>query len=250
MSAATALDQSESMRAIAESWAPQQTLRWAFETYGHDIAIASAFGPEGIVVLDMCANVKRDFRVFIVDTGYLFPETLELARKVELRYGIHIERVEAPVSTDQQNDLHGPHLWRRDPDRCCQVRKLDPLRTKLSELRAWVTAIRRDQTPARKNAGRIQWDAIFNLVKVNPLLDWTEEKVWNYIREHRLDYNPLHDRNYSSIGCVHCTRPVQAGESSRAGRWSGFTKSECGFHSTSEPDRRSPLVRLSNGESK
>lgn len=230
MPAPKVLDQCEKMRQVAESWTPQQVLQWAFESYGSEIAIASAFGPEGIVVLHLCASVRRDFRVFMVDPGYLFPETLELARKVEMRYGIKVERVRASVTTEAQAELYGPRLWARDPDQCCQVRKVEPLRKKLGELSAWVTAIRRDQTPARKNAGRVQWDAIFNLVKVNPLVDWTDEMVWRYIREHRLDYNPLHDRKYSSIGCVHCTRPVQEGESSRAGRWSGFIKSECGLH--------------------
>ena len=233
MSDANEQDQYEEMRQVAEAWSQQQTLQWAFKTYGSKIAVASAFGPEGIVLLDLSASVSRDFRVFTVDTGYLFPETLELARKVEIRYGIHVERVEASVTTEAQTNLYGPQLWARDPDQCCQVRKVEPLRKKLGELRAWVTAIRRDQTPARKSAGRVQWDTIFNLVKVNPLVDWTEKMVWSYIHEHRLDYNPLHDRNYSSIGCVHCTRPVQEEENSRAGRWSGFTKLECGLHGTS-----------------
>lgn len=245
MSVAKALEQCEEMRRVAEFWTPQQTLQWAFKTYGSEIAIASAFGPEGIVVLNLSASVCRDFRVFMVDPGYLFPETLELARKVEIRYGIQVERVKASVTTDAQTELYGPQLWARDPDQCCQVRKVEPLRKKLSDLRGWVTAIRRDQTPARKNAGRVQWDANFHLVKVNPLVDWTDEMVWSYIREHRLDYNPLHDRKYASIGCVHCTRPVQEGESSRAGRWSGFVKSECGLHGPSEADRRSGPSRAS-----
>jgi phosphoadenosine phosphosulfate reductase len=233
MSAAKVPEEWEEMRRVAESWSPQQTLQWAFKTYGSEIAIASAFGPEGIVVLNLSASVSRDFRVFMVDTGYLFPETLELARKVEIRYGIHVERVEASVTTEAQTNLYGPQLWARDPDQCCQLRKVEPLSKKLGELRAWVTAIRRDQTPARKSAGRVQWDTIFNLVKVNPLVDWTEKMIWSYIHEHRLDYNALHDRKYSSIGCVHCTRSVQEEENSRAGRWSGFTKLECGLHGTS-----------------
>jgi phosphoadenosine phosphosulfate reductase len=218
------------MRVISESWSPEQALQWAFNTYGTDVAVASAFGPEGIVVLDIAAGIRRDLRVFTLDTNYLFPETFYLVEKVERRYGIQVERVLPSLTSETQATLYGPELWSRNPDQCCRLRKVEPLKRKLTQLRAWVTAIRRDQTPARRNAGRIEWDAKFGLMKINPLVDWTSEMVWSYIHEHRLDYNPLHDRNYPSIGCVHCTRPVRDGEDPRAGRWSGFSKSECGLH--------------------
>ncbi len=223
-------DPSENVTLASEQWSAQDALRWAFDTYGTDVAIASAFGPEGLVLLDIAAELRRDLRVFTLDTGYLFPETFELARKVERRYGIRVERVLPAVAPETQAELHGDKLWARNPDQCCGIRKIAPLRKKLQELRAWVTAIRRDQTAARRSAARVEWDPKFALVKINPLVDWTSEMVWTYIREHRLDYNPLHDLNYPSIGCTHCTRPVKSGENQRAGRWSGFTKSECGLH--------------------
>src|SRR5439155_749273 len=126
------------------------------------------------------------------------------------------------TESGSQEQAHGPALWSRDPDRCCNLRKVEPLRNKLKELRAWITAIRRDQTVARGSARKLEWDAKFQLVKVNPIADWTSAMVWSYIRRHEVPYNPLHDRNYPSIGCTHCTRATQAGEDARAGRWSGF----------------------------
>jgi phosphoadenosine phosphosulfate reductase len=234
----------EAIRQSAEAWSPQQTLRWAFATYGRDVAIASAFGPEGIALLDMAAQIEQGLRVFLLDTGYLFPETLELARKVERRYGIQVEHLAASLTPEKQSERHGPELWKRDPDRCCQLRKLEPLRRKLNALQAWITGIRRDQTPDRQHAGRVQWDRNFSLVKINPLVDWTSEMVWSYIRRFRLDYNPLHDRGYPSIGCVHCTRAVAEGESSRAGRWAGHPKLECGLH-REDADSSSGLCQIS-----
>jgi phosphoadenosine phosphosulfate reductase len=230
MSSSGAPQAHEAIGQAAEAWTPQQTLRWAFATYGKDIAIASALGPEGIVLLDIAAHVQQSVPVFLLDTGYLFPETLELAQKVENRYGIQIERLKASLNPKEQSEKYGTELWKRDPDGCCQLRKLEPLRRKLKGLRAWITGIRRDQTPDREHAGRVQWDQNFGLVKINPLVDWTSEMVWSYIRRFHLDYNPLHDRNYPSIGCMHCTRPVAEGESSRAGRWAGHAKLECGLH--------------------
>ena len=225
-----AQDQSETMRVVSESLSPDHLLRWAFNLYGTDLAIASAFGAEGVVVIDMAAAIFPNLRVFMLDTGYLFPETLELVGKVERRYGIRVERILPAVTPEQQAELYQPELWRRNPDLCCRIRKIEPLKRMLKELRAWVTAIRRDQTPARRDVAKIGWDPRFQLVKINPLADWSSARVWNYIRQHGLDYNPLHDHDYPSIGCTHCTRPVRIGEDPRAGRWSDSGKSECGLH--------------------
>jgi phosphoadenosine phosphosulfate reductase len=166
-----------------------------------------------------------------------------LIDRVEKRYGIKIERVFSSLTPEEQEQVHGPALWSRDPDRCCNLRKVEPLRNKLKELRAWITAIRRDQTVARGSARKLEWDAKFQLVKVNPIADWTSEMVWSYIRKHEVPYNPLHDRNYPSIGCTHCTRATQAGEDARSGRWSGFDKTECGLHMP-EPQLAAPLVQI------
>ena len=214
----------------AESWSPQQTLSWAFDTYGNRVAISSAFGAEGMVLIDMASRLRRNFRLFTVDTEFLFPETYNLMDKLEERYGIAIERVYSVQSPEEQERTHGAELWKRNPDHCCNLRKVEPLRQKLSELSAWITSIRRDQTSARSGAARVEWDSKFGLVKVNPIVDWTSKEVWRYIHDHDVPYNELHDQNYPSIGCTHCTRAVRPGEDARAGRWSGFAKTECGLH--------------------
>ena len=214
----------------AESWNPQQVLAWAFETFGNGVAISSAFGAEGMALIDMASQVRKDFRVFTVDTEFLFPETYSLVDRIEHKYEIKIERVFSLLSPEEQERVHGAALWSRDPDQCCNLRKVEPLRRKLSELSAWITSIRRDQTSFRNGARKIEWDAKFGLVKVNPIADWSSKQVWRYLLEHGVPYNSLHDQNYPSIGCTHCTRAVRPGEDPRAGRWPGTAKTECGLH--------------------
>lgn len=218
------------MQDLAEAWSPQRTLSWAFETFGRNVAISSAFGAEGMVLIDMASRVRKDFRLFTIDTEFLFPETYSLMDRIEEKYGITIEKVYSMLSPEAQERTHGTALWSRDPDRCCNLRKVEPLRRKLSELGAWITSIRRDQTSARSGARRVEWDAKFGLVKINPIVDWTSKQVWRYIHDHDVPYNELHNQDYPSIGCTHCTRAVRPGEDPRAGRWPGFAKTECGLH--------------------
>lgn len=215
---------------VAEAWSPEQILEWAFDRFGDRVGISSAFGAEGIVLIDIASTLCRNFRLFTLDTGFLFPETYNLMHRIEKKYGVAIERVPALLSPSEQERIHGAALWQRDPDTCCNLRKIAPLRHKLRELDAWITSIRRDQTETRAGASKIEWDTKFGLVKINPLVDWTSTQVWEYIRSHNLPYNPLHDRSYPSIGCTHCTRAVAPGEDPRAGRWAGFAKTECGLH--------------------
>lgn len=215
---------------MAEDWNPEEVLRWAFDAFEPGIEIASGFGAEGIVLLDLAARLCPSVKVFTLDTGYIFPQTLELANKVELHYGMHIERLQSEVTPDAQAQIYGPALWNRDPDLCCDIRKIRPLKKKLASLCAWVTAIRREQTPARKDVGKVEWDSKFQLVKINPLADWTREQIWTYIQEHKLAYNTLHDQGYPSIGCIQCTQPVSPEANPRSGRWASFSKMECGLH--------------------
>lgn len=215
---------------LAERLNAGDVLRWAFEAFDQEIEIASGLGAEGVVLIDMASRVQSVFRVFTLDTGFLFPETYDLMERIECRYNITIERIRPELAPETQERLHGPALWARDPDSCCNLRKIKPLRKKLLQLRAWITSIRRDQTPVRATAGKVEWDAQFQLVKVNPLADWTGAQVWQYIRDHDVPYNRLHDRNYPSVGCTHCTRSVEAGQDPRSGRWFGFGKTECGLH--------------------
>ena len=223
-------DQISAIQDAAESWTPLHTLTWAFEKFGNRVAISSAFGAEGMVVIDIASRLRRDFRLFTIDTEFLFPETYNLMEGIEEKYGIAIERVYSVLSPEEQARTHGSALWSRDPDFCCNLRKVEPLRRKLGELDAWITSIRRDQTSVRANARRVEWDAKFGLIKINPIVDWTTKQVWRYIHDHDVPYNQLHNRGYPSIGCTHCTRAVGPGEDARAGRWPGFAKTECGLH--------------------
>jgi phosphoadenosine phosphosulfate reductase len=233
----------ERVKVLAESWKPQEVLAWAFSTYGNYVALATGMGVEGMALLDMAHRLNPNVKVFTGDTEFLFPETYDLIDRVESRYGIRIERLYSELTPRDQEAAYGKALWESDPDQCCNLRKVEPLRRKLSTLDAWVTAIRRDQTSARAAIRKIDLDQKFDLVKVSPLADWTREKVWSYVLENDVPYNPLHDRNYPSIGCTHCTRAVLPGEDQRAGRWSGSGKIECGLHA---PNSKSaaPLVQL------
>jgi phosphoadenosine phosphosulfate reductase len=218
------------LKGVAEAWTPARVLEWAFDTFRETAAISSAFGAEGMVLIDIASRLRKNFRLFTLDTEFLFPETYNLMDQVEQRYGITIERVFAWNSPEEQERIHGPALWLRSPDQCCNLRKVEPLRRKLGELQAWITSIRRDQTADRASAGKIEWDEKFGLVKINPIADWNSKQVWQYIRQHDVPYNSLHERDYPSIGCTHCTRAVRPGEDPRAGRWAGLSKTECGLH--------------------
>jgi phosphoadenosine phosphosulfate reductase len=219
------VQQDEAERSTAE-----ELLRWASDRFCSRMAIASSFGGDAVVLIDIAARSVKNLRVFTLDTGFLFPETYELIERVEYKYGIQVERTRPSLSPEEQAARHGEALWGREPNLCCQIRKVDPLKAKVAELDAWVSGIRRDQTPARAQAKKLEWDAHFGLVKLNPLVDWTSAQIWDYVRAHNLPYNALHTRNYPSVGCTHCTRPVQPGEDPRAGRWAGFQKTECGLH--------------------
>lgn len=213
-----------------EGAAPQELVRKALEIIPN-ITFACSFGAEDMVLLDMLMAVNPNAHVFYLDTDLLFPETYQLRDRAVARYGIpNLRRVPASLTLEAQAAEYGDALWARDPDLCCNLRKVRPLEGLLSEYDGWITGIRREQAPTRANARVFELDRRFGLVKVNPLAAWTNQQVWDYIRERDVPYNPLHDQNYPSIGCIHCTRPVKPGEDPRSGRWSGFDKTECGLH--------------------
>lgn len=220
----------EQVKVQAERWRPEEVLRWAFATFKDDVAMASGGGVEGMVLLDIASRVNPRLKVFTLDTEFLFPETYDLFDRAEKRYGVKIERVYSALTPAEQERAYGAELWNRTPDQCCNLRKVEPLKRKLSQLRGWITAIRRDQTSSRATAHKVEWDEKFNLVKVNPLVDWNKKMIWDYVHRHDVPYNPLHDQNYPSIGCTHCTNTVRAGEDERSGRWAGTAKTECGLH--------------------
>lgn len=215
-----------------EDKSPEEILRWAVQTYGASLTMATAFGAEGCVLLAMLSEIPggRDARIFNLETGYQFQETLDLRERIREQYGITVEYVRARESVEEMERRLGGPIYGTQPDECCRIRKIEPLKNALVGYDAWISAIRRDQTPDRAQADIIEWDKKFNLVKVNPLANWTKRDVWAYIRINEVPYNPLHDQGFPSIGCRHCTRAVQTGEDERAGRWSNSVKLECGLH--------------------
>jgi phosphoadenylyl-sulfate reductase (thioredoxin) len=215
---------------VAESWPAEEVLAWGAERFAPRITLATGFGVEGCVLIDLIARNNLPIDIFTLDTGLLFPETYELWRQLETTYGITIRAVRPVHTVDQQAVAHGPALWERDPDHCCELRKVLPLRNALTGFEAWITAIRRDQTAERAYARVVENDRKFSLIKVNPLVTWTHDDVWGHIYAHDVPFNALHDQGYPSIGCHPCTAAVLPGEDARAGRWRGKSKKECGLH--------------------
>jgi phosphoadenosine phosphosulfate reductase len=228
---ASTLSKLREASAQLEGRSVQDILAWALSTYGTSMALACSFGgPSGMVLLDMALALEPSLPVFYLDTGLLFPETYNLVGEIAARYHITPIAVHSNLSLDDQAVIHGPGLWGREPDRCCDVRKVQPQRAFLAGYQAWITGVRRDQASTRRVTPIVGWDAQGGLAKIAPLAAWTEGQVWSYIRDHDIPYNPMHELGYPSIGCTPCTRPVRAGEDSRAGRWAGFNKIECGLH--------------------
>ncbi|HMI39263.1 MAG TPA: phosphoadenylyl-sulfate reductase, partial [Nitrospiraceae bacterium] len=219
-----------------ETKQPQELLAAAIERFMPKIVLACSFGAEDVVLLDMVHRINPSVPLFYLDTEFLFPETYVTRDRVIERYQLKPEQViqvKSLVTPEQQAAQHGEALWTRHPDQCCELRKVEPLARVLKGFDAWITGIRRDQSPARTNAKLIEWDQKFQLVKVNPLAKWTWEDVWTFIRVHEVPYNELHDRNYPSIGCTHCTSPVMPGKNPHAKRWKNFTKTEYKIHKPS-----------------
>lgn len=210
---------------------PREVLEWAVERYYPRLTMATAFGAEGCVLIHLLAEIEPKVRVFNLDTGYQFAETLELRDQIAERYGIEVELVGPDTSVQEYEERHGGPLYSSNPDQCCYDRKIVPLRRALVGYDAWITAIRADQSAHRASARVVGNDPKFGLVKINPLLTWSRRDVWAFVVTHRVPYNPLYDRRYASIGCWPCTRPVGANEDERAGRWAGQAKTECGLHS-------------------
>ncbi|SDO58166.1 phosphoadenylyl-sulfate reductase [Alkalicoccus daliensis] len=205
-------------------------LQWAYDAYGSDLVYACSFGAEGIVLIDMIAKIKEDAHIVFLDTGVHFKETYELIEKVKKRYpSLKIEMKQPELTIAAQASQYGEELWKTDPNQCCYIRKILPLEEALTGVPAWISGLRREQSESRKNTNFVNKDERFHSVKVCPLIYWTWDDVWNYIQEHHLDYNELHDRGYPSIGCAPCTTAVETGDS-RGGRWQGTMKTECGLH--------------------
>jgi phosphoadenosine phosphosulfate reductase len=219
-----------------ESRPLEEILGWVWRQFGERAAIGTSFQGAGIVILHAARQLGLNFPAFTLDTGLLFAETLQLKETLEGRLGLQIESVGPAQTLDEQARDLGPELWRRHPDTCCLARKVEPLRRKLSTLDAWMTGVRREQASTRLGTGVIERYAFDptndrQIYKINPLAGWTRAQVQDYLQRHDLPQNVLLTKGFRSIGCQPCTRPVAAGEADdRAGRWTGFDKSECGIH--------------------
>jgi phosphoadenosine phosphosulfate reductase len=210
---------------------PREIIAWAVEHYQPKLGMATAFGPEGCVIIHMLAKIDPKTYVFNLDTGYQFAETLALRDRIAQRYGIEVELRRAAQTVAEYEAANGGPVYKSNPDKCCADRKLSVLRQASTELNAWMSGIRRDQSSDRARASIVGWDRKFGLVKVSPLANWTKAQVWKLITDENIPYNPLHDQGFTNIGCFPCTRAVALGEDERAGRWSGTGKTECGLHS-------------------
>lgn len=213
----------------------EKALAWAWQRFGNRAAIGTSFQGAGLVMMHLAKEHGLGFPIFTLDTGLLFPETLELKKRLEDFFGFKIESLVPDLTVEQQEDAQGPELWKREPDLCCTIRKVLPLQSKLADLDCWITGLRRQQSDTRAGIGVIELYTLEqaggrDIVKLNPMAAWSREDVWRYIHDHKIPYNPLHDLGYRSIGCQPCTHQTGGGENERAGRWTGFNKVECGIH--------------------
>lgn len=224
------LSQLDHLNAAFEKAAPQDILKWAATRFGERLALVTSFQPTGIVTLHMLSEIAPHTPVLTLDTGLLFPETYALIDDLEQRLNLNLIRLRPAQTVEQQAQSHGPELWTRNPDQCCNLRKVMPLDQSLKGYDAWITGLRRDQSEGRSSVQVVAWDQKHKNLKLCPFATWTEEMIWLYLNAHELPYNRLHDQGYPSIGCFPCTQAVAEGSDKRAGRWVNSAKTECGIH--------------------
>ncbi|MEE8452198.1 MAG: phosphoadenylyl-sulfate reductase [Thermoguttaceae bacterium] len=212
-----------------EEASPEEIIRWAVERYHPKLTMATAFGPEGCLILSMLTKIEPSVYVFNLETGYQFQETLDTRDRIAEKYGIVVD-YQQDCTVEEFEAAHGGPIHQTESNRCCLERKIKVLQRVSSGFDAWMSGIRRDQSPHRAGAPIVGWDKRFGLVKISPLANCTSKWVWKRIMDEEVPYNPLHDEGYPSVGCKPCTRAVLFGEDERSGRWSGSAKTECGLH--------------------
>jgi phosphoadenosine phosphosulfate reductase len=210
----------------------EEILRWAYAEFGDRLCLTCSWQRQSSVLAHMVSELGLDVDVIELDTQLFFRETYATRDRLVERYGLRLVQPEV-MTIAEQHRREGPNLWERDPDRCCHIRKVEPLLAALEPYDAWIAGIRRDQSPSRAGTPKVAWSERYGVWKINPLADWDEKRVAAYIVVNEIPYNPLHDVGYRSIGCIPCTRPTRPEEEERAGRWSGSDKLECGIHSES-----------------
>jgi phosphoadenosine phosphosulfate reductase len=215
-----------------EAMTAEELLRWAAEEFGDGLCLTCSWQRQSSALVHMVSELELDVDVIELDTLVLFDETYATRDRLVERYGLNLKSFRPVDPIDR--------LWETDPDRCCGIRKVEPLERALRGYSAWITGIRREQSPTRANAQKVEWSERYGVWKIQPLVDWDAKRVQAYLTVNEVPYNPLHDQGYPSIGCIHCTRPVAAGEDERAGRWAGSGKLECGIHGNA------PLIKESS----
>lgn len=220
---------------IGEASSPLELVEWCLMHFaGKRVEMSTSFGMEGCALIDMYARHGIPLTVFYLDTMFFFPETYRLRDRLIERYP-HLTIVNrgTTVTPEEQEKALGPELWKTNPDLCCRIRKVDPMYDALAGVDVWITALRRSQSETRANIRVLDWDWKYHVLKFSPLAGWSRRDVWAYIQTHDVPYNELHEKGYPTVGCTHCTIPVEnlaAGEYSRDGRWAGTAKKECGLH--------------------
>jgi phosphoadenosine phosphosulfate reductase len=212
-----------------EALTAEEVLRWAHEEFGDKLCLSCSWQKQSSVLVHMVSELGLEIDVIELDTHLFFKETYETRERLVERYLLRLIRPDV-LTVAEQHKLEGPNLWEREPDRCCHIRKVEPLLRALEPYDAWISGIRRDQSPSRAATKKLEASERYGVWKIQPLADWSEEDVWNYIAAKDIPYNPLHDAGYRSIGCIPCTRPTRPDEEERAGRWAGSDKLECGIH--------------------
>ncbi len=212
-----------------ESMQAEELLVWAYRHFGARLCLTCSWQKQSSVLVHLVSELGLDIPVIELDTQLFFRETYETRDRLVERYGLNLIRPEV-LSVAEQGVQEGANLWERDPDRCCQIRKVEPLQRALEPYSAWISGIRREQALTRANAQKVEWSERYGVWKIQPLVDWDAKRIEAYIHVNEIPYNPLHDAGYRSIGCIPCTRPTRADEDERAGRWAGSDKLECGIH--------------------
>jgi phosphoadenosine phosphosulfate reductase len=230
------IEQAEMLNTQLTGLTAEQILKKAIDVYGRKITFATSLGAEDQVITYMLANIDKTANIITLDTGRVFPESYDLLHRTINRYGVAIKSYYPDTAqVEEMVNTKGINLFYESIENrklCCQVRKIVPLRRALSGMDAWITGLRREQSVTRTDMKIVEWDAANGLIKVNPLLEWTEQQVWDYIKQHDIPYNKLHDQGFPSIGCQPCTRAIEKGEDLRAGRWwwEMPDSKECGLH--------------------
>jgi phosphoadenosine phosphosulfate reductase len=212
-----------------EALSAEDVLLWAYEEFGERLCLSCSWQKQSSVLVHMVSELGLGIDVVELDTQLFFKETYDTRDRLVERYNLTLIQPEV-LTVAEQHKREGPNLWESQPDRCCHIRKVEPLIEALRPYDAWVSGIRRDQSPSRAGARKVERSERYGVWKIQPLVDWSEEDVWAYIMANDIPYNPLHDVGYRSIGCIPCTRPTRADEEERAGRWAGSDKLECGIH--------------------